>query len=81
MFDDRTCAKCYEAQKEAKELLYNYLTLALTDSKLAKGYKALTGRNMLDDEIGFEFMMAGNALFRKYCRLSSAKGIKYLLNN
>ena len=81
MFDERKWGECYEISKEAKGLLYNYLTLMLTDRKLAKGYKTLTGKNMLNDEIGFEFMTAGNTLFHKYHRLSSTNNVKYLLNN
>ena len=54
-----------------QKLLAEYLASCLTDGKLAAGYKKLTGKDMLkDDENGFDFMVQGNQLFHKYCKLA-----------
>ena len=52
--------------KETKLLINNYLQSCLTDSALAKGYEKLTGKDMLESEEGFDFMVEGSVLFNKF---------------
>ncbi|MDZ4241141.1 MAG: hypothetical protein U1D31_03420 [Patescibacteria group bacterium] len=59
------------AEPSTKNLLGQYLAGCLTDDKLAKAYKSMTGKDILgDDNASFDFFVNGNIAFNNFYKLS-----------